>query len=108
MLVPVLPGGSRFSVAQTTRTSRSAKTLSELWRHPIHTREFGSQITNVLRSAAGSARLRGDGDRAWSAGSIRENELIASYKGAARGNARQRNEQILHELNLDDARALVY
>ena len=23
--------------------------LSELWRHPIHTREFGSQITNVLR-----------------------------------------------------------
>jgi hypothetical protein len=24
-------------------------TLSELWRHPIHTREFGSHITNVLR-----------------------------------------------------------
>lgn len=23
--------------------------LSELWRHPIHTREFGSHITNVLR-----------------------------------------------------------
>jgi hypothetical protein len=23
--------------------------LSEIWRHPIHTREFGSQITNVLR-----------------------------------------------------------
>ena len=23
--------------------------LSEMWRHPIHTREFGSQITNVLR-----------------------------------------------------------
>lgn len=23
--------------------------LTELWRHPIHTREFGSQITNVLR-----------------------------------------------------------
>ena len=27
-----------------------AKTpLAELWRHPLHTREFGSQITNVLR-----------------------------------------------------------
>jgi hypothetical protein len=24
-------------------------TLSELWRHPIHTREFGSHLTNVLR-----------------------------------------------------------
>ncbi|MCX7252320.1 MAG: SAM-dependent methyltransferase, partial [Burkholderiales bacterium] len=23
--------------------------LGELWRHPLHTREFGSQITNVLR-----------------------------------------------------------
>ena len=23
--------------------------LAELWRHPMHTREFGSQITNVLR-----------------------------------------------------------
>src|SRR6516225_5193404 len=23
--------------------------LTEIWRHPLHTREFGSQITNVLR-----------------------------------------------------------
>lgn len=23
--------------------------LAEIWRHPLHTREFGSQITNVLR-----------------------------------------------------------
>ena len=23
--------------------------VAELWRHPIHTREFGSQLTNVLR-----------------------------------------------------------
>jgi len=23
--------------------------LTELWRHPLHTREFGSQVTNVLR-----------------------------------------------------------
>jgi hypothetical protein len=27
----------------------SAHPLAELWRHPLHTREFGSQITNVLR-----------------------------------------------------------
>lgn len=26
-----------------------ADTLAELWRHPIHTREFGSHATNVLR-----------------------------------------------------------
>jgi hypothetical protein len=23
--------------------------LAELWRHPLHTREVGSQLTNVLR-----------------------------------------------------------
>ncbi len=26
-----------------------AKTIVELWRHPIHTREFGSHVSNVLR-----------------------------------------------------------
>ena len=33
-----------------SRALKLAKTpLAELWRHPLHTREFGSQITNVLR-----------------------------------------------------------
>lgn len=26
-----------------------ASPLTEIWRHPIHTREFGSHLTNVLR-----------------------------------------------------------
>lgn len=30
--------------------------LSELWRHPIHTREFGSHLTNVLRCLQLEAR----------------------------------------------------
>lgn len=34
----------RKNKANTPKTA-----LSEIWRHPIHTREFGSQITNVLR-----------------------------------------------------------
>ena len=29
--------------------SPSSTSLSEIWRHPLHTREFGSQLTNVLR-----------------------------------------------------------
>lgn len=39
-------------VAKTMRASKSkqlASPLTEIWRHPIHTREFGSHITNVLR-----------------------------------------------------------
>ena len=41
--------------AEVSKTLRSEKsdqlknTLSELWRHPMHTREFGSHLTNVLR-----------------------------------------------------------
>jgi hypothetical protein len=38
------------SVLKRTRVLSLARTpLAELWRHPLHTREFGSQITNVLR-----------------------------------------------------------
>jgi hypothetical protein len=37
-------------VLKKSRGLNLAKTpLAELWRHPLHTREFGSQITNVLR-----------------------------------------------------------
>ncbi|MDO9404380.1 MAG: SAM-dependent methyltransferase [Polaromonas sp.] len=37
-------------VLKRSRALSLAKTpLAELWRHPLHTREFGSQITNVLR-----------------------------------------------------------
>jgi len=37
----VLKRNKVFSMAKTP--------LAELWRHPLHAREFGSQITNVLR-----------------------------------------------------------
>lgn len=39
-------------VAQYLRKSKAkqlASPIAELWRHPIHTREFGSHLTNVLR-----------------------------------------------------------
>jgi Methyltransferase domain len=40
-------------VAATLKAGRSKSMannpLAELWRHPLHTREFGSQLTNVLR-----------------------------------------------------------
>ena len=38
------------SVLRQHKALNLARTpLAELWRHPLHTREFGSQITNVLR-----------------------------------------------------------
>ena len=78
--------------------------LSEIWRHPIHTREFGSQITNVLRclqlEAAGYSvtvtELVG-----WEH-SMKNELIIAKYTGQPRKNARERMDAILQEFNLLD------
>ena len=37
------------SVLKANKSQQLANPLSEIWRHPIHTREFGSHLTNVLR-----------------------------------------------------------
>ena len=38
------------SILKSNRALQLRKTpLAELWRHPLHTRELGSQVTNVLR-----------------------------------------------------------
>lgn len=37
------------AVLKKNKSSNLANPLTEIWRHPIHTREFGSHITNVLR-----------------------------------------------------------
>ncbi len=37
------------SVLRKNKAPMLASPLTEIWRHPIHTREFGSHVTNVLR-----------------------------------------------------------
>jgi len=78
--------------------------LSEIWRHPIHTREFGSQITNVLRCLlleAHGYQLSVTELVGWEH-SMKNELIIARFANAPRGNARERLAQILHELNLND------
>ncbi len=81
--------------------------LAEIWRHPIHTREFGSQITNVLRCLlleAHGYQLSVTELVGWEH-SMKNELIIARFINAPRGNARERLEHILRELNLDDLRA---
>ena len=80
--------------------------LSEIWRHPIHTREFGSQITNVLRCL----QLEAHGYQVtvtelvgWEH-SMKNKLIIARYKNSPRKNAQVRLEQILETLNLEELR----
>lgn len=78
--------------------------LSEIWRHPIHTREFGSQLTNVLRCL----QLESHGYQVtvtelvgWEH-SLKNELIVATQTGAPRRNARERLQQILQELNLQE------
>lgn len=96
------------SVLNKHKNLSFAKTaLSEIWRHPIHTREFGSQLTNVLRCLL----LESHGYQVtvteligWEH-SMKNELIIAKRGGAPRKNAKQRLEQILEELNLLDLRS---
>ncbi|MGD9786970.1 MAG: SAM-dependent methyltransferase [Sulfuricellaceae bacterium] len=97
-------------VAATLRKHKNAsfaKTpLSELWRHPIHTREFGSLVTNVLRCLL----LQSHGYRVtvtelvgWEH-SMKNELIVASYQGKSGRSARERMEHMLRELNLEELR----
>jgi hypothetical protein len=76
--------------------------LSELWRHPIHTREFGSQITNVLRCL----QLEAHGYQVtvtelvgWEH-SMKNELIIAEYKGQPQKRAAARLHDILENTGL--------
>lgn len=99
-------------VAATMRTRKNeslAKTaLSELWRHPIHTRELGSHLTNVLRCLL----LEAHGYQVTVTELVgwehsMKNELIIASKSAEkssrpRQNARERAATILREFNIEE------
>ena len=49
VLVPCCQAEVAGVLRQSKALALKRTPLAELWRHPLHTREFGSQITNVLR-----------------------------------------------------------
>ena len=106
VLVPCCQAEVASVLRQHKNASFGLTPLSELWRHPIHTREFGSQVTNALRCL----QLEANGYQVtvtelvgWE--HLMKNELIvARHTGQARRNAAERLAAILHELNLDELR----
>lgn len=78
--------------------------LTELWRHPIHTREFGSHVTNVLRCL----QLEAHGYQVtvtelvgWEH-SMKNELIIASYKNLPRKRAAERLDEMLQMLGLEE------
>ncbi len=78
--------------------------LVELWRHPIHTREFGSLVTNVLRCL----QLEAHGYQVtvtelvgWEH-SMKNELIIATYKDLPRERAAGRLSEMLQTLGLEE------
>ncbi len=103
VLVPCCQAEVAEVLRQHKNESFGKTPLSEIWRHPIHTREFGSQITNVLRCLqleAAGYQLTVTELVGWEH-SMKNELIIAKYTGQPRKNAQERLEAILKELNLD-------
>jgi hypothetical protein len=104
VLVPCCQAEVASVLRQHKALTLSRTPLSELWRHPLHTREFGSQITNVLRCL----QLEAHGYQVTVTELVgwehsMKNELILARKvGAPKHSARERLEQILQELQLTE------
>jgi hypothetical protein len=104
VLVPCCQAELAEMMRKNKAETLSKTALSEIWRHPIHTREFGSHLTNVLRclqlEAAGYSvtvtELVG-----WEH-SMKNELIIAKYTGHPRKNAQARLEAILDEFNLQE------
>ena len=78
--------------------------LAELWRHPLHTREFGSLVTNVLRCL----QLEAHGYQVnvtelvgWEH-SMKNELIVASYKDLPRRRPSERLQEVLRSLGLEE------
>jgi hypothetical protein len=93
------------SVLKRNKGKTLAKSaLTEIWRHPLHTREFGSQVTNVLRCL----QLEAHGYQVsvtelvgWEH-SMKNELIIASYQDLPRKRPSERLQEVLATLGLEE------
>lgn len=92
------------SVLRKNKAKALADPLAEIWRHPLHTREFGSQITNVLRCL----QLEAHGYQVsvtelvgWEH-SMKNELIIAQYKDLPRRKAADRLTEMLDRIGLQE------
>ena len=103
VLVPCCQAELAATLRKLKGQSLARDALTEIWRHPIHTREFGSHLTNVLRCL----QLEAHGYQVsvtelvgWEH-SMKNELIIASYKNLPRRRAVRRLQQVLADLGLE-------
>nr|WP_233410684.1 SAM-dependent methyltransferase [Rugamonas sp. CCM 8940] len=104
VLVPCCQAEVATVLKKNKAKSLGKSALTELWRHPLHTREFGSQITNVLRCL----QLEAHGYQVnvtelvgWEH-SMKNELIIASYKNLPRQRPTERLQEVLQTLGLEE------
>ena len=102
VLIPCCQAEVAANFRKNKNESFSKTPLSELWRHPLHTRELASTITNSLRCLL----LESKGYQVTVTEftglehSMKNELIIAKYTGNVKKNAIERIEFILNQLNL--------
>nr|WP_254441856.1 SAM-dependent methyltransferase [Duganella vulcania] len=104
VLVPCCQAEVATVLKKNKAKSLAKSALTEIWRHPIHTREFGSQITNVLRCL----QLEAHGYQVnvtelvgWEH-SMKNELIIATYKNLPRQRPSERLQEVLETLGLEE------
>ena len=103
VLVPCCQAEMAACLRQGKALQLARTPLAELWRHPLHTRELGSQVTNVLRCLyleASGYQVTVTELVGWEH-SMKNELIIARYTGQRKRSAAERLRAILEEFGLD-------
>lgn len=102
VLVPCCQAEVAAEFRRTKNKMIGKSFFTEMWRHPIHTREFGSHITNVMRCL----KLEAHGYQVtvtelvgWEH-SMKNELIVAQYKNLPRKSAEEKLNSLMDELGL--------
>ncbi|MBT0569449.1 SAM-dependent methyltransferase [Curvibacter sp. CHRR-16] len=104
VLVPCCQAEVARGLNQSKALSLARTPLAELWRHPIHTREVGSQLTNVMRCLyleANGYQVTVTELVGWEH-SMKNELIVARYTGQAKRSAARRLHAIAQEFGIAD------
>ena len=104
VLVPCCQAEVAATLRRLKGQSLARDVLTEIWRHPIHTREFGSHLTNVLRCLqleAHGYQLNVTELVGWEH-SMKNELIVASYKDLPRERAVSKLRRLLQELGINE------
>ncbi len=104
VLVPCCQAEVAACLRQSKALQLSRTPLAELWRHPLHTREIGSQITNVLRCLyleASGYQVSVTELVGWEH-SLKNELIVARHTGQKKQSAAQRLTALLEQFGLGE------